>query len=88
MLSIVFETIKENPGDETAITIMQKCCDKIVEKNNGRNIDTQEICDDVCNTMDYYNDFVKEKKLTLPIIGNHYYNMVVIVLNAIIGEIK
>ena len=55
MLNITFEVIKEQPGDKTAFELMQKCCNKIKEKVNSQ-IDTQEICDDVCNCMDYYND--------------------------------
>ena len=86
MLNITFEVIKEQPGDKTAFELMQKCCHKIKEKVNSQ-IDTQEICDDVCNCMDYYNDFVQQKNIQAPIIGENYYNMVVIVLNALIGEV-
>lgn len=86
MRHIVFSTINDKPGEKTATTLMRYSCAKIVEKANGP-IDTQEICDDVLECMDYYNDFVKEKNIKAPIIGDHYYNMVVIVLNALIGEI-
>ena len=86
MRNIVFATINEKPGEQTAMTLMRKCCGKIAEKAIGP-IDTQEICDDVLECMDYYNDFVNEKNMNLPIIGENYYNLVVVVLNALMGEI-
>lgn len=85
MFQIVFDTIRENPGEKTAITLMKNSCKTIIKKNNGP-IDTQEICDDVLNCMTYYNDFINEKGMNLPVIGDTYFNMVVIVLNALIGE--
>ena len=86
IFNIVFNTIRQNPGEHIATTLMRNACQGILDKNEGT-IDTQEICDDVLNCFDYYNDFIKEKNLNLPIIGETYYNMVVVVLNAIIGEI-
>lgn len=86
MYNIIFQTIQQRPGENTATTLMRNTCNAIVEKNSGL-IDTQEICDDVLNCFDYYNDFIKEKNMNLPIIGETYYNMVVVVLNALIGEI-
>lgn len=93
MLKIVFDVIRENPGDKVPITIMEKTCEKIIEKkkqnkDNNKKIDTQEICDDVCDTISYYNDFIREKNIPLQTISGEYYNMVVIAINAIIGEIK
>ena len=84
--NIIFQTIQQKPGEKTAMVLMRNTCDMIVKKNQGE-IDTQEICDDVLKCMDYYNDFINEKKMNLPIIGETYYNMVVVVLNALIGEI-
>ena len=84
--NIVFDTIQQKPGEHTATTLMRNACQAITDKVEG-GIDTQEICDDVLHCFDYYNDFVKEKKMNLPIIGETYYNMVVVVLNALIGEI-
>lgn len=86
MFNIVFTTIQQKPGEETALILMRNTCQAITDKVQG-GIDTQEICDDVLNCFDYYNDFVNEKNMNLPIIGETYYNMVVIVLNALIGEI-
>lgn len=86
MYNIVFQTIQQKPGDKTAMVLMKNSCNMITKKNQGI-IDTQEICDDVLCCFDYYNDFINEKKLNLPIIGETYYNMVVVVLNALIGEI-
>ena len=86
MFNIVFYTIQKNPGELTAMTLMRNVCQVITDKAKG-GIDTQEICDDVLNCFDYYNDFIKEKKMNLPVIGETYYNMVVVVLNALIGEI-
>lgn len=84
--NIVFDTIRENPGDKTAMILMHKCVQQITKKVNTQ-IDTQEICDDVCNCMDYYNDFVVSKGLKMPVIGEGYYNMVVLTINALVGEI-
>ena len=86
MYNIIFKTIQQKPGEHTATTLMRNTCQAITDKVEG-GIDTQEICDDVLNCFDYYNDFIKEKKLNLPIMGETYYNMVVVVLNALIGEI-
>lgn len=86
MYNIIFQTIQQKPKDKTAMVLMRNACDMIVKKNKGL-IDTQEICDDMLNCFDYYNDFIKEKNMNLPVIGETYYNMVVVVLNALIGEI-
>ena len=85
MYNIIFKTIQQKPGEKTAITLIRNTFDVIVKKNKDV-IDTQEICDDVLNCFDYYNSFVKEKRMNLPIIGDTYYNMVVIVINALVGE--
>ena len=86
MFNIVFATIQQKPGEKTALELMRNTCQAITDKAQG-GIDTQEICDDVLNCFDYYNDFVNDKKMNLPVIGETYYNMVVVVLNALIGEI-
>lgn len=84
--NIVFDTIRENPGEKTAMTLMRKCIQQIQKKVNTT-IDTQEICDDICDCMDYYNDFIAAKKLKMPVIGEGYYSMVVLTINALVGEI-
>ena len=86
MYNIIFKTIQQKPGELTAMTLMRNACQAITDKVEG-GIDTQEICDDVLNCFDYYNDFIKEKKMNLPIVGETYYNMVVVVINALVGEI-
>lgn len=86
IFNIVFYTIQQKPGEKTATTLMRNVCQGIVDKNKGM-IDTQEILDDVINCFNYYNDFVEEKKMNLPIIGETYYSMAEITLNAAIGEI-
>lgn len=86
MFNIVFATIQQKPGEKTALELMRNTCQAITDKAQG-GIDTQEICDDVLNCFDYYNDFINDKNLNLPVIGETYYNMVVVVLNALIGEI-
>jgi len=85
MYNIIFHTIQQKPGEKTAMVLMRNVFNMIVKKNQGI-IDTQEICDDVLNCFDYYNDFVNEKNLIVPIIGETYYNMVVVVINALVGE--
>lgn len=85
MYNIIFKTIQQKPGEKTAMILMRNTFNMIVKKNQGM-IDTQEICDDVLNCFDYYNNFIKEKKMNLPIIGETYYNMVVITINALVGE--
>lgn len=86
MYNIIFKTIQQKPGELTAMTLMRNACQAITDKVEG-NIDTQEICDDVLNCFDYYNDFIKEKNMNLPVVGETYYNMVVVVINALVGEI-
>ena len=83
--NIIFQTIQQKPGDKTAMVLMSNVCNMIIKKNQDV-IDTQEICDDVLQSFDYYNNFINEKNMNLPIIGETYYNMVVVVLNALIGE--
>ena len=88
MRNIVFATINEKPGEKTAITLTRKACGKIVEKAKGKGqIDTQEIMDDVIECLNYYNDFVKEKNMELPIVGDTYFTLIELTLNALIGEI-
>ena len=57
MYNIIFKTIQQKPGELTAMTLMRNACQAITDKVEG-NIDTQEICDDVLNCFDYYNDFI------------------------------
>lgn len=89
MFQIVFDTIREKPGEKTAITLMKNVCEKIKEKGSLID-DTNQICDNVCddviNCMTYYNDFINEKKMNLPVIGETYFSMVKIILEAINGE--
>ena len=88
MRNIVFATINEKPGEKTAVTLMQKSCHKIAEKAKGKGqVDTQEILDDITECMNYYNDFVAEKNINSPVIGETYFSLVEIILNALIGEI-
>lgn len=85
MYNIIFKTIQQKPGKLTPITLMRSTCQAIADKVEGE-IDSQEICDDVCDCFDYYNDFVKEKKMNLPYVDKIYYEMVVEQLNRIYKE--
>lgn len=85
MANIIFLTIQQHKvGENKIVTDLIKTSLKKIQKKDIQ--DTQDICDTVIECFDFYNDFVKEKNMNLPLIQESSYDMIVTLLNNIIGE--
>lgn len=88
--NIIFQTIQQKPGDEIAMILMKNTCDEISKKNKGFSDEDEiyeEVYNDVLSCFNYYNAFVEEKKMPLPIISDWYYSMVDIILKGLKGDV-
>lgn len=87
---MVLEVLKDdNTSHELAKQLCSKVFDKIGDKIGGNDvIDTQEICDDVFNCFDYYNDFVTSKNINVALIEDCDYDNVVLGINFAIEVLK
>ena len=85
MANIIFLTIQQHKAGENKIVtdLIKTSLKKVQEKDIQ---DTQDICDTVIECFDFYNDFVNEKNMNLPLIQESSYDMIVALLNNIIGE--
>lgn len=86
MANIIFLTIQKHNGSNTIATdIVDLVVQKMIAKKDS--IDsTQDICDTILECFDLYNAFINEKNMDLPCINDESYDLVVDVLNNIIGE--
>ena len=87
--SIVLNTIREHQNgiNDIPMIIVDKVCKQVIQSVN-KQIDTQEIYDEVVECFNFYNDLVKEKKISdLPIIENEFYDLVEVFLNDAIKEV-
>lgn len=87
--NIVFLVIQQYKANENKIVtnIVKFALDKINQKTDEIK-DMQNVCDTLMECFDLYNSFVKEKHMDLPVINENSYNMVVMLLNNVIGEIS
>lgn len=86
MANIIFLAIQKHSGSNTIATdIIDLVVQKMITKKDS--IDsTQDICDTILECFDLYNAFINEKNMDLPYINDESYDLVVDVLNNIIGE--
>lgn len=87
--SIVLNTIREHQNgiNDIPMIIVDKVCKQVIQSVN-KQIDTQEIYDEVVECFNFYNDLVKEKNLSdLPIIEDEFYDLVEVFLNDVIKEV-
>ncbi len=87
---MVLEVLKDN---STSFDVSKELCSKVFEKigdnlNPGDVVDTQEICDDVLNCFNYYNDFVTSKNIDVALIEESEYNNVVMGINFAVEVLK
>ena len=89
MANIIFLAIQQHKTNENKIVtdIIKFSLEKINQKTNEIK-DMQNVCDTLMECFDLYNAFVKEKHMNLPLISESSYNMVVILLNNVIGEMR
>lgn len=87
--NIVFATIREYKSGENDISILifTKVCQLIIQKKaQFDHIDTQDIYDNTKECFDFYNAFIKEHNLELPLIPSEHYDLVVEMCNKAIKE--
>lgn len=88
-LEITLGTILEhNEGlNDVPMIIIDRACKQIIKSVN-KQIDTQEIYDEIIECFDYYNDFVTEKDIAdLPIVDEGFYKLCEVFLNDAIKEV-
>ena len=85
--AIILSAIRDyTPGEsDIAILIVEKVSTQLRSLVDKR-FSTQDIYDEVAECFDFYNDFVKEKKLDLKQIDDGLYELVIEYLNMIVEE--
>ena len=86
MANIIFLVIQQHKNNENKIVtnIIKLALEKINQKIENIK-DMQSVCDTLMECFDLYNAFVKEKHMDLPLISENSYDMVVMLLNNVIG---
>ena len=85
--AIILSAIRDyTPGEnDIAILIVEKVSTQLRSLVN-KQFSTQDIYNEVAECFDFYNDFVKEKKLDLKQIDDGLYELVIEYLNMIVEE--
>lgn len=85
--NIVFLAIQQHKGNENkvATNIVELVVKQILKKQIAIE-STQDICDMIFDCFDLYNAFVNEKNIDAPLIDDESYDLIVDVLNSIVGE--
>lgn len=65
--------------NDIAILLIEKSVIQL--KHYKEQTDTQEIYDEIVEIFNFYNLFVKEKKIDLPIVTDGYYDLALMYLN-------
>lgn len=87
MANIIFLAIQQYKGNENHIvTDIVRLTVKQILKKDIKIDDIQDVCDTVLECFDLYNAFIQEKNMNLPLINDESYDMIVNVLNNLIGE--
>ena len=85
--NIIFIAIQQYKNDENRIAtdIVSLVVNTILKKKIHID-DTQDLCDIVLDCFDLYNSFVQEKNIQTPLIDDASYDLIVNILNNIVGE--
>ena len=85
--TIILSAIRDyTPGEtDIAILIVEKVSNQLSGLVNQQ-FSTQDIYDEVVECFDFYNDFIKEKKIDLKPIDDDIYELVLVYLNMIVEE--
>ena len=85
--TIILSAIRDYiPGEtDIAILIVEKVSNQLSGLVNQQ-FSTQDIYDEVVECFDFYNDFIKEKKIDLKLIDDDIYELVLVYLNMIVEE--
>lgn len=85
--TIILSAIRDyTPGEtDIAILIVEKVSNQLSGLVNQQ-FSTQDIYDEVVECFDFYNDFIKEKKIDLKLIDDDIYELVLVYLNMIVEE--
>ena len=65
--------------NDIAILLIEKSVIQL--KHYKEQTDTQEIYDEIVEIFNFYNLFIKEKKIDLPIVTDGYYDLALMYLN-------
>lgn len=85
--TIILSAIRDyQPGEnDIAILIVEKVSKQIINSVD-KEFSTQDIYDEVEECFNFYNDFVKEKKIDLKTIDDGFFELVKEYLNIIVKE--
>lgn len=85
--AIILSAIRDyTPGEnDIAILIVEKVSTQL-RSLVDKQFSTQDIYNEVAECFDFYNDFVKEKKIDLKQIDDGLYELVIEYLNMIVEE--
>lgn len=92
MFNISFDVVRDqNSKEHPAHSVCNKAFQAILKTVNRDEeiiIDTVEIYEDIIDCFDYYNDFVTEKKIPVPLIDESYYLILADAINMGVEMIK
>lgn len=85
--TIILSAIRDyHPGEnDIPILIVEKVSKQIINSVD-KQFSTQDIYDEVEECFNFYNDFVKEKKMGLKLIDDGFFELVKEYLNMIVKE--
>lgn len=87
-LMIVLTSIRNySQGKDIYTLITEEAC-RIILLNVDNKISTQDIYDEIVECFNFYNIFVTEKKMDLPIIPDEAYELVLAYLNNLVEALE
>ena len=86
---LILNTIKgyKRDEDDIGILLVQNVSKKLSDIIDSP-ITTEDIYYEIKECFDFYNDFVKDKKVDLPLVNDKMNDLVVFYLNTIVKEMK
>lgn len=86
---LILNTIKgyKKDEDDIGILLVQNVAKKLSDIIDSP-ITTEDIYYEIEECFNFYNDFVKDKKVDLPLVNDKMNDLVVFYLNTIVKEMK
>ena len=87
--TIVLSTIRdyESGVNDIGILLIEKIITQIITCVDEQ-ITTQDIFDEIIYGIEYYNDFIEEKKIDLKLIPNEVIDLVEIYINEVVNDVR
>lgn len=85
--TIILSAIRDyDSGTDIGILIVEKVIAQIIDCVTIE-FSTQDVLDEIIEVFDFYNDFIKEKKIDMKLIPDEMKDLVEVYINEVINDV-